>query len=219
MDEFPEYLRSVEDAKRGSAPEVLLGIEADFYPGCEGFLREWLPLHEFDLVLGSVHFIGEWGFDSPSERLTWETVDVTRAWREYFQLIGRLAESGLYDVVGHLDLPKKYGYRPPDRDLAEMARPALDLISRAGMGIEINTGGLRKPVKEIYPSEMLLSLAREREIPVCFGSDAHSPREVGEGFETALALARSAGYTQCFRIRRRERTLMALCDAVRLGSG
>jgi histidinol-phosphatase (PHP family) len=212
MHQFGDYLKSVSAARGGAIPQVLLGIETDYYPGCEGFLREWLPFQPFDLVLGSVHFIGEWGFDSPSERGIWETVDVTRAWRDYFELIGRLAETGLYDVVGHLDLPKKYGYRPSDGDLAEMAKPALDRISRAGMGIEINTGGLRKPVREIYPSAMLLSLAKERGISICFGSDAHSPGEVGEGFEAALALARSAGYTDYFKIRRRKRMVVSLPD-------
>lgn len=185
-------------------PVVLFGIEADYYDGCERFLQDWLPRQEFDLVLGSVHYIANWGFDNPDERHVWDSVDVTNTWATYFDLIGKLANSRLADVVGHLDLPKKFGHRPSDRDLREMAKPVLDRVAEAGMAIEINSSGLRRQVHEIYPSALLLSLAKERDIPICFGSDAHRPEEVGWQFDASLALARSVGYTQAVRFRRRQ---------------
>jgi len=214
LDQFPLYRTMVQDlAHEGQLP-VLFGIEADYYEGCERFLRDWLPRQEFDLVLGSVHYIANWGFDNPDERHVWDSVDITNTWRTYFDLIGQLADSRLTDrrladrrladVVGHLDLPKKFGHRPSDRDLKEMAQPALDRVAKAGMAIEINSSGLRRPVHEIYPSALLLSLARERDIPICFGSDAHRPEEAGWQFDASLALARSAGYTHAVQYRRRQ---------------
>jgi histidinol-phosphatase (PHP family) len=71
------------------------------------------------------------------------------------------------------------------------------------MGIEINTSGLNKPVGEIYPSSLIVSMACEREIPICFGSDSHRPEDVGFGFDLALELARKNGYTQYFKISQR----------------
>ncbi|MBU4367028.1 MAG: histidinol-phosphatase HisJ family protein [Verrucomicrobia bacterium] len=209
LDQFPLYRTMVADLTRASQPVVLFGVEADYYDGCERFLQDWLPRQEFDLVLGSVHYIDNWGFDNPDERHVWDSVDVTKTWATYFDLIGkladsRLADSRLADVVGHLDLPKKFGYRPSDRDLREMAQPALDRVAEAGMAIEINSSGLRRPVHEIYPSALLLSLAKERDIPICFGSDAHRPEEVGWQFDASLALARSAGYTHAVQYRRRQ---------------
>lgn len=203
LDQFALYQSMVSDLARAEQPLVLFGIETDYYAGCERFLNEWLPRQAFDLVLGSVHYLDTWGFDNPEERHVWDAVDVTQTWRNYFQLIGKLADSRLADVVGHLDLPKKFGHRPADRNLREMAQPALDRVATAGMAIEINTSGLRKPVREIYPSALLLSLAKERNIPICFGSDAHRPEEVGWQFDAALALARAAGYTQAVRFHRR----------------
>jgi histidinol-phosphatase (PHP family) len=94
-----------------------------------------------------------------------------------------------------------------------MARPVLDRIARSGMGIELNTSGLRKPVGEIYPSPLIVSMAREREIPICFGSDAHCPEDVGDRFTLALDLAREAGYTEYFRIRQRRKELVRLPEA------
>jgi len=211
MEAFPVYrdmIQSLQDG--GPPPRVLFGIEADYYEGCEDFLREWLPRQGFDFVLGSVHFIDGWGFDNPEERHVWDSVDVTVTWRKYFEAVWRLADSGLFDAVGHLDLPKKFGYRPKAGDLREMVRPALDRMADAGMGMEINTAGLRKPVGEIYPSPELLSMALKRGIPICFGSDAHSPSDVGSGFDLAISLARETGYTHYFKIRQRKKRLVPL---------
>lgn len=209
MSQFPAYVKLVSEVSGDDDPPVLFGIEADYYDGCQEHLG-WLREHNFDLVIGSIHYIREWGFDNPEQRSVWDSVDVTDAWREYFKLVGDLAETGMFDVVGHMDLPKKFGYRPHDRDLKEMAMPILDRIASAGMGIEINTSGLHKPVKEIYPSPLLLELACEREIPICFGSDAHRPQEVGFAFADAAEVASAAGYTQCLRLRRREKELAPL---------
>lgn len=212
LAQFPHYREMVAGLQGAGPPEVLFGLEADYHDGCETFLGDWLPARKLDFVLGSVHFIDGWGFDNPEDRHVWDRVDVTGTWRKYFDLIGRLADSGMFDAVAHLDLPKKFGYRPADKDLREMARPVLDRIARAGMGIELNTAGLRKPVGEIYPSPLLLAMAREREIPICFGSDAHRPEEVGAGFGAALVAARQAGYRECFRVKERRKTLVPLPD-------
>jgi histidinol-phosphatase (PHP family) len=133
-------------------------------------------------------------------------VDVRQVWREYFALLGRLVGTRLYDVVGHFDLPKKFGHRISDRDLCELAPPVLDRVAAAGMAIEINTSGLRRPVGEVYPSAAILAMARERDLPIVFGSDAHEPEHVGADFEQAVATARAAGYTHVltWRARRSE---------------
>jgi len=210
MGQFPTYRDMVAGLQHGDPPAVLFGIEADYYSGCDSFLGKWLPAQGFDFVLGSVHYLQDWGFDNPSERHLWDSVDVTGTWRRYFELIIKVADSRLFDAVSHLDLPKKFGYRPSDRDLKEMVQPALDRIAEAGMGMELNTSGLRRPVGEIYPSPLIVSLACEREIPICFGSDSHKPEEVGAGFLSALNLAREAGYTHYFRVSRREKELVPL---------
>lgn len=204
LDQFPLYQAMIADLPHTGAPEVLFGAEVDYYEGCERFLRDWLPRQAFDLVLGSVHYLDGWGFDNPQERQVWDAVDVKGTWQNYFQLIAKLADSRLADVVSHLDLPKKFGYRPSDQDLLEMAKPALDRVAEAGLAIELNTSGLRKPTKEIYPSALILALAKERNIPICFGSDAHSPDEIAWQFDEALALARAAGYAHAVRFRRRQ---------------
>ncbi len=215
MGQFPEYREMVTAQQKKGAPKILFGIEADYYNGCETFLEQWLPAQGFDFILGSVHFIEDWGFDNPAQRHVWDSVDVTVTWRKYFELIERLADSGLFDAVSHIDLPKKFGYRPSDKALKEMVQPALDRIARGGIGMELNTSGLRRPVGEIYGAGPILSMAHERAIPICFGSDAHNPDEVGAGFASALKLAHEAGYTHYFRMRSRKKELFPLPETLR----
>ncbi len=210
LPQFPSYALMIRSIQDGHSPRVLLGIEADYYPGAEPFLRDWLPHQPFDLVLGSVHYINEWGFDSPDNLYVWDSVDVKGVWRQYFTLVAALVDLRLFDVITHFDLPKKFGHRIADRDLREMVRPLLDKVAAAGMAIEINTSGWRRAAAEAYPSPLILSLMREREIPITFGSDAHAPGDVGNQFEKAVALAREAGYSAYRRYCARQPSLCPL---------
>ena len=214
MTQFPTYRDRVRTQQDGEAPAVLFGIEADYYDGCEVFLSKWLPAQGFDFVLGSVHSVDGLGFNDPECRHIWDSADMTAVCKKYFKTVRMLADSGLFDAVAHFDLPKMFGRRPSDTALKEIVKPVLDRISGAGMGIELNTRGLRKPVGEIYPSPFILSLAREREIPICFGSDSHSPDEVGVGFDRALKMAHEAGYKSYFKISQRTKALTPLPEAL-----
>lgn len=210
LEDVPAYRALITPLKDNSPPDVSWGIEADFFPGCEAFLTGFLPSQPFDLVLGSVHYIRDWGFDNPDYLKTWESVDVKGVWKEYFKLLRQLVDTRLFDVIAHFDLPKKFGHRLGDRDMKELVQPVLDHIAAGGMGIEINTSGWRRTVCEAYPSPLILSLAAEREIPITFGSDAHAPGEVGYEFGKALALARETGFTGTLRFRGRQGYRVAL---------
>ena len=209
IDQFSDY-REMVKAQKTDSVEVLFGIEADYYEGCEEFLTPWLKEQNFDLVIGSVHYIRDWGFDNPETIRVWDSVDVTKSWNEYLELLSRLARTGLYDVIGHLDLTKKFGYIPEPEKLKEIMEPVLDSISESEMVIELNTSGLRKPIKEIYPSLAILQMAKNKNIPICFGSDAHTAADVGSAFDQAIELARSAGYTTSTRFRKREKEQIPL---------
>ncbi len=201
---FPAYLESVATAARAFPDRVRLGLEADYYPGCETCLHRVLDSAPFDLVLGSVHFIGDWGFDNSASLHRWREMDIQTVWTRYMDLIRGLVALKSFDALSHFDLPKKFGHRLPERDMASLVSPVLDVIADAGLPIELNTSGLRKPVGEIYPALSILKLMRARDIPILFGSDAHRPSEVGHAFEAAVQLAREAGYTQYMRFRGRK---------------
>jgi histidinol-phosphatase (PHP family) len=210
LTDYDTYEGWVREAQAAAGNvRVLYGVEADYYPNCERFLKPWLDSHEYDVVLGSVHFLDYWAEDATKKGLS-NAKHPAKVWKGYFELIGRMADSGMYDIATHLDLPKKFGNPINDRELRDYCLPALDRIAEAGMCMEINTSGLNHPPKEAYPSLQILAWARERGIGLTFGSDAHQPARVGADFESALQLARNAGYTAHVRFEKRKQTVVPL---------
>ncbi|MBC7248425.1 MAG: histidinol-phosphatase HisJ family protein [Actinobacteria bacterium] len=216
LEELPEYVREIgELAERTTGLTVRMGIEVDYVDGYVDRLAELLRPYPFDYVLGSVHYLDGWGFDDPRYVDGYRGRDIHALWERYFQVLGDAAECGLFDVLAHPDLIKKFGWRPGG-DVRRLYEECLDRVAESGLVVEVSTAGLRKPVGEVYPGEDFLRLCREREIPVTLGSDAHAPGEVGWRFESALALLRRAGYRDIVRFRKRERSLLPLPAA---GSG
>jgi histidinol-phosphatase (PHP family) len=188
-----DYVVEVQKLKKASPGYVLLGVEADYRPHTVSEVASLLRNHPFDYTIGSVHHLGAWGFDDPSQIDEYDDRDIDEVWIEYFELVGDAAESGLFTILGHLDLVKKFGYRP-----TRVLNVELDLlvgrIARAGVLVEINTAGLHKPAGEAYPTLDILRRLCQAGVAITFGSDAHRPEEVGRDFDHAAELARAAGY-------------------------
>lgn len=194
--EYPAYAEMVRRCQKAFPQlSIKFGLEADYHPGTEAYVREVIAAYPFDYVIGSVHYLGEWGFDNPDLAYRFEGKDLHEVYRQYYELIVKLAETGMYDIVGHPDVIKKFGHRP-SRDYEALERRALQAVAAAGMALDVNTSGLRRPAKEIYPSLRILKSAREMGIDITFGSDAHDPKLVGESFAEALIHVKAAGYTQ-----------------------
>lgn len=210
MEELPEYVREVKElAEKASGIRVRLGIEVDYLDEYAGRQAEILAGYPFDYVMGSVHFLDGWGFDDPRYLDGYRGCDLYALWERYFQVLGDAAESGLFDVLAHPDLIKKFGFRPRE-DVRIFYEECLDRVARAGLAVEVSTAGLSKPVGEIYPGEEFLRMCRERDIPVTLGSDAHAPEEVGRNFHQAVELLRRVGYREIAVFERRRRYLRPL---------
>lgn len=199
VEEYPDYVESVLRV-REKFPNltVRLGLEADYFPGTEDFVYNVTSEYDFDYVIGSVHYIDDWGFDNAANKQRFETGDLYEIYARYFDRVARLARTRLFDILGHPDVVKKFGHRP-SRPFDDLMRPALEAVKSAGMALDVNTSGLRYPCREIYPSRRLLEIARGMEIPVTLGADAHKPEHVGAGFAEAVALLREVGYTTITR--------------------
>jgi len=193
LSELHDYVGEVRALQAEYPGFILLGIEADYRPDTFDDVRGLLESYPFDYVIGSVHYLDGWPFDDPRQRHTWDGREIEDVYRRYFDLVGEAAETGAFTLIGHLDLVKKWGHRPP-RPLEDAARALAERIARAEVVVEVNTAGLRKPVAELYPDVTLLRLLREQGVAVTFGSDAHSPQDVGRDFDAALAAVREAGF-------------------------
>jgi histidinol-phosphatase (PHP family) len=193
--DLPAYVEEVQGLKARFPGYVLLGIEADYRPGTISEVGSLLREHPFDYVIGSVHHLGAWGFDDPRQIAEYDDRDIDDVWTQYFELVGEAADSGLFTILGHLDLVKKFGYRATRALEFELDNLVLR-IARSGVIVEINTAGLHKPVKEAYPTVDILRRLCAAGVPVTFGSDAHRPGDVGRDFAHAAELAQSAGYEE-----------------------
>jgi len=183
---------------------VLTGLEVDYLPG---HMDERVLKADVDYLIGSVHFINEWGFDNPEFIGEYKNRDIDTIWQEYFDTVEAMAKSGYFDIVGHLDLIKVFNFLPK-KDLRLIAKNALQAIKKADMVVEINMSGYRKPVEEPYPSPLLLHEIRQLDIPVTFGSDAHKPEQVSLYADRVVTLAKAHGFEKCAVFKGRERELL-----------
>ena len=208
MDDVAAYRAALRVAAEAGLP-VLAGIELDYLPGREAELRGWAEGHEWDLVLGSVHWLGGLGVDHPDYPI-WDAVAVDDVWERYFAAVGAAAGTGIYDVMAHPDLAKVFGHRAPEDLRERLYAEAAEAFAAAGVAVEVSTAGLRKPVGELYPAPSFLAACRRAGVPATLASDAHRPEDVGRDFDRAVAALREAGYTTLSRFRGRERTEVPL---------
>lgn len=199
---WSEFLAEIDQLKIEYADriEILKGCEVDWL-GEENlaWVKKLLADGDFDYTIGSVHFLGHWGFDYLKD---WESgyqkfENIEAIYREYFLEYARMVRSGLFDIAGHLDLIKKFNDQfplPENSNILELAEPAFVALENSKMVLEISSAGLTKPCQEWYPSLELLQTANSRGIPTTFNSDAHSVNRIAENFTAAQEFAKSAGY-------------------------
>lgn len=197
-DEFSEVIDwEVLNKIINSSPiPVKKALEFDYIPGREEEIRKKIERYNLDYAIGSVHFIDGWGFDNPLYKEEYRKNDIDQIYLRYYELLNEAVKSNLFNIVGHFDLIKIFGYRPEKTDLLSIIRPILKEIKKAEMVIEINTNGLNKPVQEVYPAKFILEEAFQLKIPITFSSDAHIPERVGENIALYASLVKEIGYKE-----------------------
>ena len=205
FDQLDEYVAKVRLAQK-EFPQltIRLALEVDYFPNGEDWIRELAARHPWDYFIGSVHYVSDsWAIDDPQKLSEWKNRNAFEVWQIYFERLAMAAESKLFEIIAHVDLPKKFGIRPA-QDCTPLYEKFLDAAKKSGCAIELNTAGLRKDCKEIYPGREILQLAFQKNVPITFGSDAHAPGEVGMNFAEAIQLAREVGYKEFCRFAQRK---------------
>ncbi len=209
--EFDTYVGLVQraaDAFKGKL-DIRLGIESEYYPGCEEYIATLHQRADFHYVLGGVHW-------QAKEYLNkYETGTIENFRRTYFDHLAKSAESGLYDCIAHPDLVKNYH---PDSWCFAIVKntvsTVLDRIAATGVAMELNTSGLNKSYSEMNPGLEMLRMMADRKIPVVLGSDSHRPVRVGEHFVTALNHLTEAGYEKVSYFLNRQRIDLPISDVL-----
>jgi histidinol-phosphatase (PHP family) len=203
--DLDRYVEAVLEAKDEGLP-VVLGLEVDYYPGRMGAVAALLDGYPFDVLLGSVHWLGSWGFDvlEGPALVEWDRRAVQDVWKAYTAALEELSASGMCDVLAHPDLVKLVGRYPDPGLLTECYDRMADAAAVHGLAAEVSSAGFAKPAGEAYPAPDLLHRFFLRGVPITFASDAHGPRGVASRVDDLATLARAAGYgsLRAFRGRR-----------------
>ena len=208
FDEYVEMVAATQEKFAGRL-DVRLGLESDFYPGVEPWLKELHSRVPLSHVLGSIHYqVGDY-------RKLFYTGEVFSYQQLYYDHLAQSAESGLFDTLSHPDLIKNES--PADWDFKRIQpfiERSLDRIAATGVAMELNTSGVQKALPEMNPSPSQLALMQERGIPVVIGADAHVPHRVGDGYVAALKLLESIGYREVSFFIDRKRQSVLIEDAL-----
>ena len=207
--QLDEYVAQVRQAQKDFPNLIIrLALEVDYLPGYEDWIRGLAARHPWDYFIGSVHYVSDsWAIDDPRKLSEWKHRNADEVWSAYFDRLTMAAETGFFEIIGHVDLPKKFG-RLPSFDCTSLYEKFLNAAKKHNCAIELNTAGLRKDCREIYPSRQILELAFQKGVPITFGSDAHAPEEAGKNFAEAIRLARGVGYQESCRFTRRKRRMV-----------
>ena len=208
FDHYVELVRETAEEWQGRV-EVLLGLESEYVPGYEWWVKELHERAHFHHVLGSVHqHAGE--YLQKYFQGTW-----TGFQRTYFRHLAEAAETGLFDTISHPDLVKNQNATEWKRErVMDTILQSLDRIAATGVAMELNTSGKNKAVREMNPGPEILAEMHARGIPVVIGADAHEPRRVGDAYSEALGHLRAAGYEEVSYFLDRKRQSVRIDDAL-----
>ena len=202
-------------AARDAGLPVVVGLEVDYYRGRMDEVAGLLSGYPFDVLLGSVHWLGTWRFDDLSDPVSmaqWPARAVDAVWDEYALAIEELAESGAVDVLAHPDLVKVTG-QVPDAP-AEWWDRLAEAAAASGLAAEVSSAGWRKPVGEAYPAPGLLERFCARGVGFTTASDAHRLPDVADRAGELAGLLAGAGITTLRSFRGRMPSEVAVTAAV-----
>lgn len=209
-ESIENYIEVVERAKNIGLP-VKLGLELDYIPEYEDEIREFVKLYPFDYVLGSIHWLGDFGFDHPALIHEWNSKDVDKTYDEYFDMLLSAVRSGIFDAIAHPDVIKVFGHKAR-KEMNARYNELANALSQMDLCAEVSTAGLRKPVGELYPSHQLMRYFKDYNISLMLNSDAHIPEDVGKDFDRACDFIKSFGYNEVCYFDKRVRKTMSIVE-------
>jgi histidinol-phosphatase (PHP family) len=205
-----EYVALAQLAKDEGLP-VKIGLEVDYYKDQMDVVSELLAQYPFDVLIGSVHWLGTWHLDDYESEVDlneWRVRDVDQCWRDYATAIDELCGANAVDVLAHPDLIKVAGFyaKSPGEYWDAMAESAAN----ADVSLECSSAGWSKPVAEQYPAEGFLDRLVAKGVTFTTASDAHGLERVGERANDLAMLLETRGVHEVASYTARQRQMIPL---------
>jgi len=205
-DTVKDYLDFLENLKKDAGNIIVRkGLEIDYIPGKEKEIEAFLSRFCLDYRIGSVHYLGEKTVDSGLEFYEGRNIDLL--FESYFELVIGAVNSGIFDIIGHCDYIRIFGFKPV-KNPEPLYRKLAKEFKKSDIAFELNTNGRNRPLADFYPDRRFLHIFKEENVPVCVNSDAHMPGRVGQYFEEAYELLRYAGFSEMAVFEGRKRKMI-----------
>lgn len=205
-----DYVNLAVAAKESGLP-VKVGLEVDYYQGQMDVVSELLARYPFDVLIGSVHWLGTWQFDdldNEQQMNEWTVRSVEGAWRQYSEALSELAATKSVDVLAHPDLIKVAGYSVANpADYWSMMSESAGAVD---VSIECSSAGWFKPVGEAYPADGLLDQFVAQGLSFTTASDAHRLERVGSRSGDLATMLESRGIHELATYNQRQRVMVPL---------
>ena len=205
LDDYFNFIQKL----RTLGYKVKIGIEVCNFQN-QDKVREILAPYKFDYIIGSIHFLHGWAYDSSPIKDEWNNHDLKEIYEWYAQEVEKLCASQIYDILGHpfnIRLFKNL----PDFDVTPYLIRVAKAMQKANIAVDINTGTYyRYPIQEISPYPDFMKIARDYNLPIITSSDAHQPEHCGNYIDEAITYAKSFGYTTCLQFNQRKASVVPL---------
>jgi histidinol-phosphatase (PHP family) len=193
--------------KYGDRISILFGVEVDYFSDKQEEIRESLRKFNFDYIIGSVHFLDDWNYDTDKSRYAEFNNDFLYEW--YFRELQKAAKSGLFDIMGHPDLIKKFEIWP-ETSQKHLFEQTASVFAASGVAFELTTSGKDRPCGEFFPGAALIKAFYEAGVPVTMGSDSHQKEQIGRYFDEARTILKEMGYKKITRFKSRNGVAVTL---------
>jgi len=208
LDDLEVYFEVLTAAREEGLIQAI-GVEADYRPESLERTAALLERYPFDYVIGSVHWLGDFAVDLKEQAHRYLELGVDRVYEDYYAALAAAAASGVFDLLGHLDLPKIWGHRlSPGAGRLHLG--VVQIAAERGLVVEFSTAGWRRPVGEHYPANQVLEDLVAAGVLLTISSDAHAPAEVGYRYWDAYAALRALGVREVAALTGRKVRMVAL---------
>lgn len=193
LDLYFETICALKESSKNVA--IKCGLEVDYTPRGIKRVEEILESYDdcLDYTLIGVHIVDGFVFDAPESIQIWRILTqekIDKLYRRYYELLLEGVETGIFTVVAHLDIVKKFGFKSSQEPL-KLVESILESVKRLGMAVEVNSAGLRHPIQELYPSSNIVDMLVDFQVPVTMATDAHKPEDISAGLELIIELIKA----------------------------
>ncbi|SDG11018.1 histidinol-phosphatase (PHP family) [Selenomonas sp. WCT3] len=202
-----DYFRFMAELQKEHT--VRTGIEVCNFQDQEK-VKDILKDYDFDYVIGSVHFLHGWAYDCSEIIAEWQKHSLQDIYEWYTEEAEKLADSGLYDVLGHPFNIRLFKFLP-DFDVTPYLERVAKAMKKANMIVDVNTGTFyRYPIAEITPYPDFMKIAAKYDLPIITTSDAHKPEDCGAYNQQAVEYVKQFGYTTTLQLVGKQRKVIDL---------